>query len=90
MYSSIKRTVAKNSKMSLLNVPYISKKSNKTFLSTVSIKHTVAKKIKMSLSNIGKKGGYFMDFKKHILYLIPCTIIICLRFNFGLNIKNRI
>ena len=40
MYCSIKRTVAKNSKMSLLNVPYIGKKGDKTFLRTVSINHT--------------------------------------------------
>ena len=77
MYCSIKRTVAKNSKMSLLNVPYIGKK----VLRTVSINHTyavtVAKNFKMSLLKVPPFIVIKGDFRFKIKYVVImyCTIM---------------
>ena len=49
--------------MSLLNVPYIGKKVDKTFLRTVSIQCTVAKIFKISLLNELKLSTVFPNIR---------------------------
>ena len=58
--------------MSLLNVPYIGKKCDKTFLRTVSIKRTVAKHFQMSLLKVLPFIVIKRDLRFKIKYVV-CT-----------------